>query len=349
MRNSRIVISGSKNAALLYDKKALNTIRGPLWSKLDWRFVVIMVTSLLIHGGLMLKIITTSLPPSQTVEIEKMPERFAKLIVGKPLPKKAPQKKIADKSTKKKSKINETEEVTKKASVEKISKERKAAKQRMAQRTKRIEKKLRSVGVIGILAGVGTTAQGPSVIDVLGKTRNKKDRVKDLEQALVNMSGLTQTKDVTVMKRKLIRSKELTVNRKESIDDLVASIGSANTNTLTKRGNFIIQRPESIEGAASANAKRDNNAINKVVTKNKTSIRMSYDKYLKRIPNLTGKITIRFTIAASGKVTQVQILENTTNNRDFERDIIRKVKMWRFEPIPEGDVSVTYPFVFQPS
>ena len=76
---------------------------------------------------------------------------------------------------------------------------------------------------------------------------------------------------------------------------------------------------------------------------------MSYEKYLKRNPNLAGKLTVRFTIAASGRVTSVQILENTTGNENLQRDIIRKIKMWRFEKITEGDVTVTYPFVFQPS
>ena len=75
----------------------------------------------------------------------------------------------------------------------------------------------------------------------------------------------------------------------------------------------------------------------------------SYEKHLKRIPELAGKITVRFTIAASGRVTSVQILENTTGNNDLERDISRKIKMWRFEKIAEGDVTVTYPFVFQPA
>jgi len=86
-----------------------------------------------------------------------------------------------------------------------------------------------------------------------------------------------------------------------------------------------------------------------VVASHKTSIRMSYEKYLKRIPDLAGKVTVRFTISATGRVTIVQILENTTACKELERDIVRKVKMWRFEAIPEGDVTVTYPFLFRSS
>ena len=73
---------------------------------------------------------------------------------------------------------------------------------------------------------------------------------------------------------------------------------------------------------------------------------MSYERFLKREPSLQGKITVRFTITANGCVTDVEILENTTHNRGLENEIRRKVKMWKFAAIPEGDVTVTFPFVF---
>jgi TonB family protein len=76
---------------------------------------------------------------------------------------------------------------------------------------------------------------------------------------------------------------------------------------------------------------------------------MSYEKFLKKAPDLSGKITIRFTINAEGSVTKLEVMENTTGNKELEDEIIRKVKMWNFESIPEGDVTVTYPLVFQPA
>jgi hypothetical protein len=45
----------------------------------------------------------------------------------------------------------------------------------------------------------------------------------------------------------------------------------------------------------------------------------------------------------------VEIVENTTGNKDLEDEITRKVAMWKFEAIGDGDVTVTYPFVFQPA
>ncbi|MFW6245799.1 MAG: TonB family protein, partial [Fibrobacterota bacterium] len=75
----------------------------------------------------------------------------------------------------------------------------------------------------------------------------------------------------------------------------------------------------------------------------------TYQKYLRRDPSLAGKITVRFTITSSGSISVVEILENTTGNDQLEREIVRKIRMWQFDEIPDGDVSVTYPFVFSPA
>ena len=72
---------------------------------------------------------------------------------------------------------------------------------------------------------------------------------------------------------------------------------------------------------------------------------MSYEN-ISSVIFLSGKITVRFTISASGSVTMVKVLENTTGNTELENEIMRKIKMWQFEPIAEGDVTVSYPFVF---
>lgn len=347
MRQGNVVVIGN-GQALLNKKALLREIRGSFWQNIDKRFFIIMLLSLLIHSVLIYRINTIKLKPVETLLIEKIPERFARLIVEKPIPKETPQSQTSD-ETKKNEKAEEPEKKIPKTPSEKKAIESKIAKKAVAARAARVEKKIRTVGVLGMLTGVGTTAKGPSVIDVLGNMNRKKERFQDLEKALENMSGLKQTGNMDLMKRKLVRSKDVSVSHRENIDNLVASIGGAKTTTFAKKGNFIIQRPESIEGAASSNAKRDNSAINKVVRSHKTSIRMSYEKYLKRVPDLTGKITVRFTISASGRVTSVQILENTTGNKNLERDIARKVKMWRFEAVPEGDVTVTYPFLFKPS
>ncbi len=140
---------------------------------------------------------------------------------------------------------------------------------------------MRTVGVLGMVTGVGATAKGPAVADVLGAIGDKKDNFQDLDDALNKMSGLKKTPSVDILDRKLVKSKEVSISHKEEIDDLIAGVGQAESVNLSKKGDFIIQRPESIEGAASSDARRDNNAINEIVSSHKSSIRMTYEKIFK--------------------------------------------------------------------
>lgn len=350
MRQGPVIIAGG-GASIPIDKRTLREIKGSMFAGIDRRFAILLLLNSFTIAILIHLIHTKELPPEKTVIIEEIPERFAKLIIDKPLPKL--EKKETAQSNTKEQPLDETPdepiEETPKTQAEKNIVERKQAQKAVAQRAARVEKKMRTVGVLGMLTGTGSTAKGPSVVDVLGDMNKNKSKFKDLEAALENMSGLQNTKSADILSKKLVKSKEVSIDHREKIDELVSGIESAQTTALTKKGNFVIQRPESIEGAGSSNTKRDNSAINKVVSSNKVSIRMSYEKYLKRMPDLSGKITVRFTISASGRIASVQILENTTGSSELENAIKRKVKMWRFASIPEGDVTVTYPFIFRPS
>ncbi len=346
VRQDRIIIAGTgstPNASLI------RQVRGSFWNLKDSRFLIIILLSIVIHGLLAYYLRSRQIVEEETVVLEKIPERFAKLIIEKPLTEDKPATSSQKGSKAETSSSEQIEKTTAQSAEEKKEAATKAAKQAVAQRAAQVEKKVRTVGVLGMLTGVGKTAKGPSVVDVLNTGDKKKERLQDLDKALDNITGLKKVEEKSILDRKLVKSKEVAVSHKESIDDLIAGIGSAKSSALSKKGDFIIQRPESIEGAASSSVKRDNGAINRIVNSHKTSIRMSYEKFLKRNPSLGGKITVRFTISSDGRVINVQILENSTGSIGLENDIMRKVKMWRFEAIPQGDVTVTYPFIFAPS
>jgi TonB family protein len=349
-----IVVSGSTVSTVSMNL-LVRQVRGSFFASIDPRFFWVALVSIVLHAGIIYYFNIIKIPIRETATIETVPERFARLIIEKPIPKvplnvkktvPAEREKIPPVS--KPTPVPET-----KTPGEKPSKftetQRTQARKAVAKRAARVEQRMRSVGVLGMLTGVGVTAKGPAIVDVLGAMGTRKESSTNLDEALEKMSGLRRTDNIDVLQKKLVKSKDVAVQHKEEIDDLIASVGSARSVDLAKRGEFIIQKPESIEGAASSNAKRDNSAINVVVASHKASIRMSYEKYLKRDPALAGKVTVRFTISASGSVTAVTIMENTTNNGELEQEIIRKVRMWRFETIPEGDVTVTYPFVFTPA
>lgn len=328
----------------------IREIRGSLWHSVDPRFLIIVLLSVAIHVGLAWYLHTRKVEEQRQVAIEKMPERFARLIIDKPLPKSEPKVRTGEKGERaKQAEKTEGAEKTATEQAEKAEVRRARAKKSVAARTRRVEEKVRTVGVLGMLGGKGPTAKGPAIVDVLGSSRKGKERLQDLEKALDGMEGLKRAKDLEVTKRKLVKSKEVAVDHKESIDDLLASVTAPAARDLEKQGDFVVKRPESIEGAAASSAKRDNAAINKVVAAKKASIKRTYLKHLKRDPGLKGKVTVRYTISAQGTVTKVEVLENTTGSTALAQDIVRQVRFWRFEAIPEGDVTVTYPFVFVPS
>jgi TonB family protein len=347
-RQPRVVVAG-QYASTPLDPALLRAVKNKHVSITDRSFLILATLSVVIHLIFIFLVRLYQVPPPTTTVIEEVPERFARLIIEKPIPKTETIKKTTEKATETTAAPSEKPESKPAGSGPITTRQRTKARKSVDARVARVEKKLRTVGVLGMLTGVGATAKGPSVVDVLGTLNDRKERKIDLESALDDVTGLQKTKQVDLLDRKLVKSKDISISHKEDIDDLLANVGGAKTVDLAKKGSFIIQKPESIEGAASSNAKRDNDAISAIVSSHKTSIRMSYEKYLKREPTLAGKITVRFTIAASGSIAMVTIVENTTGNSNLENEIMRKIRMWRFEAIADGDVTVTYPFLFAPA
>jgi TonB family protein len=356
MQGSPDIYNGTAGAALSADA-LVREVRGSFFRTLDPRFFIIMITSVALHAGIIWYMNHVKLPVEQPMDIEKVSDRFARLIIEKPIPKAAikqakktavPSETSGKASTAAPVEANETKSGD--AAAPKISAaERTHARRAVAARAARVEQMMRTVGVLGMLSGKGTTAKGPAVVDVLGAMGNRESASGSLDDALSKMSGLRKTDNPEVLNSTLVKSKDVAVEHKQEIEDLITTMTAAKSVDLVKRGEFIISKPESIEGAAATSAKRDNTAINGVVASHKTSLRMSYENFLKRDPALAGKITVRFTISAAGSVSAITILENTTGNADLEQEIKNKIRNWRFETIDEGDVTVTYPFVFSPA
>ena len=72
----------------------------------------------------------------------------------------------------------------------------------------------------------------------------------------------------------------------------------------------------------------------------------TYNKYLRQTPTLRGKVSLDVTIAADGRVSNVQVVESTIQNADFIRDLLTIIRQLRFPAISEGTVTVNVPFVF---
>jgi hypothetical protein len=92
----------------------------------------------------------------------------------------------------------------------------------------------------------------------------------------------------------------------------------------------------------------DKEVIGRIIRRSWSQIKFCYERELTRNPNLYGKITTFFTIAATGAVAEASVKETTMNDANVENCIVRVIQRLRFPKVPGGGtVDVTYPFLFQ--
>jgi hypothetical protein len=88
--------------------------------------------------------------------------------------------------------------------------------------------------------------------------------------------------------------------------------------------------------------------IDAVVKRRLSQIRYCYSRELQRKPDLSGKVSIRFTIAKDGSVSQASVKSTSLNSAPAEQCMVQRFYQMTFpEPKGAGIVLVTYPFTFQ--
>ncbi len=93
---------------------------------------------------------------------------------------------------------------------------------------------------------------------------------------------------------------------------------------------------------------RTQSSIRKVVKARKGILYFLYRKALRANPTLKGKVIIEFIITEDGKVTQVKIISSTLHDSKFEHEILRRIRLWKFPPLPgSGNTIVVYPLEFE--
>jgi TonB family protein len=93
---------------------------------------------------------------------------------------------------------------------------------------------------------------------------------------------------------------------------------------------------------------RSRQSIMATVMQDLKYMRYAYNRRLRDMPGLKGKITIRFAVDEFGKVIFSGMQESTMGDKVLETEVVQIVKTWEFCPIRNhGDVcEVVYPFVF---
>ena len=96
-------------------------------------------------------------------------------------------------------------------------------------------------------------------------------------------------------------------------------------------------------------AARSREEIEMIFDKNKGAIYALYSRALRKNPALRGKLVLRLTIAPNGEVTACEIASSELNEPGFEKRLIARVKMFRFEDKDVSIVTTTKPIDFFPA
>jgi TonB family protein len=105
--------------------------------------------------------------------------------------------------------------------------------------------------------------------------------------------------------------------------------------------------------------KKEEKPENKEVTTFKM-IRQQIKQYMKKIeyyynrqledkPKLKGKIVIQITINPKGKVEKYKVISSTLEDKEFEQEILKRVKRWKFSKMVGRKLPpIVFSFVFFP-
>ena len=98
-------------------------------------------------------------------------------------------------------------------------------------------------------------------------------------------------------------------------------------------------------GRKSGTGTIDKQSVASVFRRRKRAIRRCYEKSLRANPSAQGKVTIQFTIGPAGRITNINVTQDTTGDSSIGSCIVSRVRGWRFDPPDRGSVTFSKAFI----
>lgn len=105
----------------------------------------------------------------------------------------------------------------------------------------------------------------------------------------------------------------------------------------------------SVSGGGDGLSARSREEIELVFDRNKAAIYALYNRALRSDPALRGRLVLELTIAPSGEVTGCTVVSSELSDPEFERRLVARVMMFRFEQKDVATVTTTKPIEFFPA
>jgi periplasmic protein TonB len=185
--------------------------------------------------------------------------------------------------------------------------------------------------------------------DDLAALRNQVD----LDKFAKNQSKSKDPGDVSVVQRSLITSKA--GGTSGGISTAAISSGLA-AGSGSLRGFSTSQVRDPTLGAGngrarpggSGKASRSAEEVALIFDRNKGAIYALYTRALRDNPAMQGKVVLEITIAPSGEVTAARVVSSELTDPEFERKLLARVRLFKFEAKDVAVMTTTKPIDFFP-
>ena len=208
----------------------------------------------------------------------------------------------------------------------------------------------RSLAIISEYDELGILVDEKNVKDANGSMcRNSfhqqfgNDKVKPYDGRKLPKTKIRKTSDGLMEgKNSLSDSRHAT---DDGYDGLGVLLGGGGGGIATRaKGN--IKTPSARDIDMGSGGSRSVADIMKVVRQRTPGLRHIYNKYLKKQPGFSGKVTLRFTIASGGDIISISVASSSTGFAEFDNAVKNTVKHWTFSKVKSGNTTVTIPFTF---
>ena len=117
-------------------------------------------------------------------------------------------------------------------------------------------------------------------------------------------------------------------------------------NTARKSSEMKVKGKVGIKKGKVLEGKADASGVASVIKRRQSAIRKCYEEGLRSNPKLSGKVYIKFTIGARGRVTKASVDKTKGSVGDSVGNcIVRRLKGWKFPKPDDGSATFRYPFV----
>jgi TonB family protein len=94
---------------------------------------------------------------------------------------------------------------------------------------------------------------------------------------------------------------------------------------------------------------RASEEVEMVLDRNKGALYALYQRALRDLPEMEGKLVLEFTISPSGEIIMCRVLSSELNNPELEKKIVARVRLIRFKPADVEPLTVSKPIEFFPN